>query len=1292
MTKQIQQLDRKIQDHVSAPAVGREKWADLQGSVSGMLEEMSALARRVEGLDEKIRLRTGACEELTRQRTRELEQQLHAHEHKAHLASSTSEEVQKRLAAKLRKVTQTVEDHSRRLDIAEETSKRPGTHLEGSLMARLEARLHEVEQRQMVFEEEVRSLPLTPDPNGRSAAATMMRGLMRGGSAEAADDGQDGCQGGGMGDEDIRSLEQQISLLSQRVSTQLDDHSSSLANLRVRTDGQEKRLIAAADRLETFVSPPLEALRAEVMQQREHDRHELENHLEAMSRRLQSLVDASEEAAVESQESFKEIRGGIAVREPEHHPTLRSLVDSSTSHDQAIRRLESLINDPSQNSLVTQEEICGLLMRADSLEQRVDFLEKDIEQQGLSEKVDRTELSRIEATVRELSDPLRRLSSRAASGEAKTAALERRVEHLQAFTSKDQHRGDESTPGASSMEQMQTATSEDIATALMRVDVISGQVAELNARVLEVESSVEGGGLAATESPAKGSAQAFHDEEDLSEQLADLRERFEEFASSRTLESRSNSEDAMSKTFSEKLEQAHSRSAEAAAMSKVFSEKLENLEQRASKTEEAAAMSKASLEKFEETASRSKEASDKVKEAVDRLSSTELTLSELSKFVHANVMDPALSSEITDVLRRMSRTEENTQDLRTRLEELRKNAAHNAALSVEQSRNIAQEIIAPIQDEVTRLRANSWNGAPEKAEPAGSMNDLFEKVAAMSQQHDVHAKRLDLLQDKLHGFDIESIKQLQDDADRSRKSQQDLLDLASKVQALDDCKPSTLEHQDLAEKIANSLIMMEDLKVDVRKFQDKVGPSVELVPTHKENIEKMQRELALCAQKEHVENLQREFALCGNKENVETPRKELAKDDAQIGDLLKRIEQTEEEAARLQSSLQESLVRLDDKIRQGVGEGASKDLTAKLDECVFNLSRSEGRVLNVADQLEKFRVEVEQKGETNEKAQLRLQEDVQRSQTSLKDLAKQVEKAIAMVEASEAANMAVREELMCGGSSRSQIGVEDDGRLEGEVQALAKQVAAELGDLQNHQKELAKAKDSFGGIAEVEGEVMKLSRQVADELKELRTHQEELGKARASTDFGERTEAGNQALPQLEARVEELAREVVSELKALSGHQDELRGTKATLCALSSKVDDHMLRTTQELEALKKSSLQPSGSPETPSKKRVSVRLDPLPLQSSVASRDAAAEAQAEDQELLHDTFQGWSEVGKSKAGQSPRAARSGFGPLGRMGMEGRGKRQEALHSQAIVEEVSEVSESYDNDAFDEADDDSSAG
>eukprot|EP00913_Durusdinium_trenchii_P020580 g19329.t1 len=39
MQRQLDSFDRRLQEHLAAPAASREKWANLQGSVSGLLEE-----------------------------------------------------------------------------------------------------------------------------------------------------------------------------------------------------------------------------------------------------------------------------------------------------------------------------------------------------------------------------------------------------------------------------------------------------------------------------------------------------------------------------------------------------------------------------------------------------------------------------------------------------------------------------------------------------------------------------------------------------------------------------------------------------------------------------------------------------------------------------------------------------------------------------------------------------------------------------------------------------------------------------------------------------------------------------------------------------------------------------------------------------------------------------------------------------------------------------------------------------------------------------------------------------
>merc|ERR1740121_2345170 len=102
---------------------------------------------------------------MVRQRTREIEQQLHAHQQKMSLALSTSEEVSKRHAARLRKLGTAIEEHTQRLGSLDDP--RPG----GSVaVAQLEARLCEVEGQQATLADELHSLAAVQD---RALAASM---------------------------------------------------------------------------------------------------------------------------------------------------------------------------------------------------------------------------------------------------------------------------------------------------------------------------------------------------------------------------------------------------------------------------------------------------------------------------------------------------------------------------------------------------------------------------------------------------------------------------------------------------------------------------------------------------------------------------------------------------------------------------------------------------------------------------------------------------------------------------------------------------------------------------------------------------------------------------------------------------------------------------------------------------------------------------------------------------------------------------------------------------------------
>merc|ERR1719491_2642329 len=81
MERRMEQLDRQFQGFATRldseharDSDWREKWAEVQGSLNGLVEETQALARRVDGLDERLWSRASGVEELSRQGLRDLQQ------------------------------------------------------------------------------------------------------------------------------------------------------------------------------------------------------------------------------------------------------------------------------------------------------------------------------------------------------------------------------------------------------------------------------------------------------------------------------------------------------------------------------------------------------------------------------------------------------------------------------------------------------------------------------------------------------------------------------------------------------------------------------------------------------------------------------------------------------------------------------------------------------------------------------------------------------------------------------------------------------------------------------------------------------------------------------------------------------------------------------------------------------------------------------------------------------------------------------------------------------------------
>jgi len=133
--RRFQQLERQVQGTLgrlegdrAREGDTRERWAELQGSLNGLMEENQALGQRVDGLDERIWARTNEAQELARQGVRDLQQQLQAFERQARLAVAAAEESQRRQAAKQRRTEHLLEDFAWRIAKAEEEQRTRQEH------------------------------------------------------------------------------------------------------------------------------------------------------------------------------------------------------------------------------------------------------------------------------------------------------------------------------------------------------------------------------------------------------------------------------------------------------------------------------------------------------------------------------------------------------------------------------------------------------------------------------------------------------------------------------------------------------------------------------------------------------------------------------------------------------------------------------------------------------------------------------------------------------------------------------------------------------------------------------------------------------------------------------------------------------------------------------------------------------------------------------------------------------------------------------------------------------------
>eukprot|EP00928_Gymnodinium_smaydae_P033165 TRINITY_DN23828_c0_g6_i1.p1 TRINITY_DN23828_c0_g6~~TRINITY_DN23828_c0_g6_i1.p1 ORF type:complete len:1516 (-),score=411.09 TRINITY_DN23828_c0_g6_i1:124-4560(-) len=1007
LARQVANLERRVSEHQSGPAAGRERWADLQGSVSGVLEEMQSLSRRVEGLDEKLRMRTASCEESVRQRLRELEQQMHGAHHKTALAVSTGEEMQKRHTARLRKTGQTIEELSRRLEAVEDSVRKPNTARGGALidLAEMAARLHGIEQQQAALEDELHALGAAArlgaasSPMGKASHGTGGRSTTTSSNAPY----HAGCEGDDDGEYEssLRSMERQLATLSARTVAQLDEHSAALANMRVRNESQEQRLSALVERCESALSHPLEALRAEMRQLRDHDRQEGDARLAKLESSLDALADTHEEL-------------GPDRRDFEDHPVIRRLTETAAAQHQALRRLQDAqhrhetAREPrlDHHDLLSSDDVSGLFMRLETMEQRLECVEQDDRQRELADKADRSELLRLDVALRELSEPLRRLSQRTATSETKTVALERRVEQLQEHSAAllqenaMRSKGDASSAmGGSSSQGVQ---SDEAAELLSRLGAMSGSLADLSARLLEVESAVGDTPARSSSKHAEHSASASENQvagmvSDLAQQMIELSDKVDsDIRDLRTQHARAVA-DAVQRATSAAQAAVGSGGGAANGEVKAVGSQVEK------------------LQKHVEDLARRKHFEDRhadgIAEALTRVAGAEDLLTSIQSDVEvlrSQGQEPsaAAAAQAEETAKLLARLREEVDELRS---------AHVASTSRRDDSGPSEDVkarLAKLQEDVSKLH--------ERSAKAEGVDASVEQVKVLQAEHVQSLADLSKRMDQIK----EDHAKLSDDKVTKQTHEASLSDLHGKVEKLS--KGAVEEHSARLKELQEKHV--QPLTDSVTKLQDELSQMRDKAPSSDVQIK--------------LEQLASE-----HKEESSARLKEMQE---------KHMEPLKESVSRLQAEM-----------KQMANEGSLKDLQSKMeslnkeareDHAVRLKEMQEKHFQPLTDSVSKLQLELQQvrdevqskSGEASTGKPLSKDEldsfmsSLEADKAFFAKIDAKIERAVARVEETESSLAKPHVNVLTS---------EMKSELEGKIASLRQQVLDEYQELQNLRKQ-----------------------------------------------------------------------------------------------------------------------------------------------------------------------------------------------------------------------------------------------
>lgn len=408
----------------------RQRFADLQGSVKGLLDETQAVVKRVDGLDERLSQRHLSAEELARQSTREVQQQLHTLERQARLAEAATEDAGRRQAAKQRRLDTMLEDlvwrvsnleeehgsngaaataaaaaaavadGSARLETVEQQLQRLASEV-GAVVSRLQAMEVSVIESSAFLEEAARAVNGEAEekdeesPRWPQRYATVVEGAgvgaggsgvnsvvggsrrnSRDGSTTGAGDRGERGGGGGGGRREVDGLERELVALDRRLSLQLEELSTSLAAVKVKLDGQVQRQNSISERVETAHLPLIDALRRELGEDRARDMRNIEDNIADLQQRLSGQLDGTTEMMGEKLDHLESRLTDEGVRtmvKQEVKAQVRATGNVGTPAGSKVPAIQAQLNAVADQLEAMEElsaEVIALSARVDAIELR----------------------------------------------------------------------------------------------------------------------------------------------------------------------------------------------------------------------------------------------------------------------------------------------------------------------------------------------------------------------------------------------------------------------------------------------------------------------------------------------------------------------------------------------------------------------------------------------------------------------------------------------------------------------------------------------------------------------------------------------------------------------------------------------------------------------------------------------------------------------------------------------------------------------------------------------------------